>query len=117
MDELDKEELQKLEDTTKQLRARMKTKHSTRMKTLSALVGQLPEEHPDLINFRREWETERAADIAELKKIERMQVSQFFSPPLIIISLHPYQSGLLNTTEFNCYRQCNHHARQCSTES
>ncbi|KAE9989633.1 hypothetical protein EG327_002434 [Venturia inaequalis] len=73
MDELDKEELQKLEDTTKQLRARMKTKHSTRMKTLSALVGQLPEEHPDLINFRRGWETERAADIAELKKIERMQ--------------------------------------------
>lgn len=86
MDELDREELQKLEDKTKKLRARMKTKHSTKMKSLSTLVGQLPEDHPDLVKFRQEWETERATDNAELKKIERMQVSHYFILLYIVIN-------------------------------
>lgn len=80
MDELDREELERLQDKTKKLRAQMKTKHSTRMKTLSTLIGKLPEGHPDLVKFRQEWEAERAADNAELKKIERMQVGHYSIP-------------------------------------
>lgn len=105
MDELDQEELQKLEDETRKLRARMKTQNDTRMKTLSTLLDQFPEEHPDLVKFRQELVTERAANNAELKKLGRMQVSRYFSLPLRFMNLHPYQSGVLDTIELSGYRQ------------
>ncbi|TID16872.1 Purine permease [Venturia nashicola] len=73
MDELRKEQLQKLEAKTRELHAQMKTKFDTRMENLSALVSKLPEGHPDLLNFRRDWEMEGAADEAELKQINHLQ--------------------------------------------
>ncbi|QDS68423.1 hypothetical protein FKW77_010790 [Venturia effusa] len=73
MEEIDKEDLGKLQDEAEKVRARMRTKQNNRMKTLATLVSELPMGHPDLVLFRQDWMTERAVDIADLKQIENMQ--------------------------------------------